>query len=521
MPFRLRASETLPAGTTVICRWRVGDVPPETSPVIGSVTMGDEYVDLSLPAGKYWASSSVGKNVGFTVQPDEAAIVTPALDAVRNDDPRLSDARAPLPHDHVEEEVVGLPEVLAEKITADDPRLTDQRPPLPHVHQQADVVGLGPALTGKVDATDTRLTDARIPVAHSHSQSDITGLATTLSGKASTSDPRLSDARTPLAHSHPQSDITGLASSLAGKQDTSAKGQPNGYAGLDASGLIPSSVLPSLGLSAPDATALTKGVVQLAGDLAGTAAAPTVPGLASKVATTDPRLSDARTPLAHTHAQSEVTGLVTALAGKASSVHSHVRADITDFAHTHPFAEVTGVATTAQLPAIPDSKLASPNNAVYRTLTEGSGAVIAAAAAGTRALGHNAIAVSGTNGAFPVALFYLAAADYAVTGLTTRLRVKAQLATNAVAPTGTWTFGLHPVTATGGVAGGITYTLGAAVAGSTAAFTTPAASSRLQAVSGDVALPADGFYVLGLVTTAAVATSAYVAVNALLQIRST
>jgi hypothetical protein len=32
----------------------------------------------------------------------------------------------------------------------------------------------------------------------------------------------------------------------------------------------------------------------------------------------DARLSDARTPLAHTHAQSEVTGLVTALTGKAT-----------------------------------------------------------------------------------------------------------------------------------------------------------------------------------------------------------
>lgn len=36
------------------------------------------------------------------------------------------------------------------------------------------------------------------------------------------------------------------------------------------------------------------------------------------VITTDSRLSDARTPTAHIHAQSEVTGLVTALAAKAS-----------------------------------------------------------------------------------------------------------------------------------------------------------------------------------------------------------
>ena len=51
----------------------------------------------------------------------------------------------------------------------------------------------------------------------------------------------------------------------------------------------------------PDATTLAKGIVRLGGDLGGTADAPTVPGLAGKVANTDPRLTDARTPTAHTH----------------------------------------------------------------------------------------------------------------------------------------------------------------------------------------------------------------------------
>lgn len=43
--------------------------------------------------------------------------------------------------------------------------------------------------------------------------------------------------------------------------------------------------LPPSSGNAPDATTTSKGVVQLAGDLSGTAAAPTVPGLASKVDT--------------------------------------------------------------------------------------------------------------------------------------------------------------------------------------------------------------------------------------------
>lgn len=78
-----------------------------------------------------------------------------------------------------------------------------------------------------------------------------------------------------------------------------------------------------------DATTLAKGVVQLAGDLGGTAEAPTVPGLTGKAAsvhthapadvtgtavvTNDPRLTDARTPLAHTQSSSTITDFTEAV----------------------------------------------------------------------------------------------------------------------------------------------------------------------------------------------------------------
>jgi len=74
-----------------------------------------------------------------------------------------------------------------------------------------------------------------------------------------------------------------------------------------------------------DATTTTKGKVQLAGDLAGTAAAPTVPALSGKAATV------------HTHAESDVTNLTSDLstltssvAGKANTSHTHVEADTTN-----------------------------------------------------------------------------------------------------------------------------------------------------------------------------------------------
>ncbi len=62
---------------------------------------------------------------------------------------------------------------------------------------------------------------------------------------------------------------------------TSQKGAANGVASLDGSGLVPIAQIPS-GAVLQDATSTVKGIIQLAGDLGGTAASPTVPGLAAK-----------------------------------------------------------------------------------------------------------------------------------------------------------------------------------------------------------------------------------------------
>jgi hypothetical protein len=70
-------------------------------------------------------------------------------------------------------------------------------------------------------------------------------------------------------------------SRITGAEQIVNKGAASGYASLDGSGKVPLSQLPA----AADATTTTKGSVQLAGDLSGTASAPTVPGLAGKVST--------------------------------------------------------------------------------------------------------------------------------------------------------------------------------------------------------------------------------------------
>ncbi len=67
---------------------------------------------------------------------------------------------------------------------------------------------------------------------------------------------------------------------LASKVSTSAVGSANGVASLDATAKVPVAQLPSS--LEPDATTSSKGIVQLAGDLGGTAASPTVPGLSAK-----------------------------------------------------------------------------------------------------------------------------------------------------------------------------------------------------------------------------------------------
>lgn len=59
----------------------------------------------------------------------------------------------------------------------------------------------------------------------------------------------------------------------------------------------------------------------------------------------DSRLSDARPPTAHTHAESEVTGLVSDLAGKCSTSDSRLSDARTPLSHTHPESDITNLTT--------------------------------------------------------------------------------------------------------------------------------------------------------------------------------
>ena len=69
----------------------------------------------------------------------------------------------------------------------------------------------------------------------------------------------------------------------------------------------------------------------------------TAPDLSGYVTTSDARLSDARTPLAHTHAIADTTGLQSALDGKAATGHTH--AELHTHANAAALALVSGTNT--------------------------------------------------------------------------------------------------------------------------------------------------------------------------------
>lgn len=177
----------------------------------------------------------------------------------------------------------------------------------------------------------------------------------------------------------------------------------------------------------------------------------------------------------------------------------------------------TSIATTAYA-------MSTAPNASYRSLLDVTGSHTAARVAGTYGFAQGQpLAITGTGTLYALNVIYIASADYpTVNGLAPKLRLRAQIYVNDVAPTGNFTIGLHPVTtpATSGGAGLRIYTIGTAVTGSTATVATPAADSMNILAGADFALPTDGHYVIGVVTTATVATSSHLHLSAILQMRN-
>jgi hypothetical protein len=181
-------------------------------------------------------------------------------------------------------------------------------------------------------------------------------------------------------------------------------------------------------------------------------------------------------------------------------------------------AKVAALAiTTAKIAnlAVTDEKLASPNNSVYRTLLQTKGFLANGDITGAKYL-LGSIAVK--NGRMlgvgagninmaeefthaPPDIVDFASADYAVASKTQKMRLRAGVMVGGNTVATVLTFNLYPITPAGGSK---VYepTLGAAVTGSTATITNPAALSKTLANSGDFTIPADGLYVVGVTISA-------------------
>lgn len=196
--------------------------------------------------------------------------------------------------------------------------------------------------------------------------------------------------------------------------------------------------------------------------------------------------------------------------------------------HAADTTSVHGISDTA---AIPDGNLASANNSVYKTIYAVNGSISPDAGADTRifyeldtngstAGSMQASGTSGTAGYLPY-LFYFDDADYAVAGLTTRLRLRFQVACNATALSSvTLTAGLYPVTVAGG-ADAIAFTAGTVVTGSTVAVANATASTISQGNSGDFTVPSDGAYCFAVVQSATLTNNSLVTCHLQLQYRHT
>jgi hypothetical protein len=159
--------------------------------------------------------------------------------------------------------------------------------------------------------------------------------------------------------------------------------------------------------------------------------------------------------------------------------------------------ELRGILTGA-VDATNLAAAAQPNNSVYKTIYTGSFPSMNNAVGTTKLIlaANNGQANTTAAASPPLTPLYLVAADYAITGLTTKIRIRLIYASNATACATTMTAAFTPLTVAGG-AGVIGYTAGADVV--TAAVVTPGASAATIATSTDATIPADGLYGLTIV----------------------
>lgn len=262
----------------------------------------------------------------------------------------------PATHTHAQSDITNLVTDLAAKIPATEKGAASGVATLDGAGKvptsQLPAMGTGDMLKSTYDTDNDGVVDSAAaapwagitgkpstftPATHTHAQSDITNLVTDLAGKASTS------------HTHAQSDVTGLVTALSNKVETSLLGAVSGVATLDGAGKVPLAQLPPMGGTGDMLQSVydtnNNGIVD---------AAEAVPwsGVTSKPSTF--------TPATHTHAQADVTNLVTDLAAKIPASEKGANSGVATL-------DVTGKVPSSQLPT-----MAGLESRATATLTTGS-----------------------------------------------------------------------------------------------------------------------------------------------------
>lgn len=137
------------------------------------------------------------------------------------------------------------------------------------------------------------------------------------------------------------------------------------------------------------------------------------------------------------------------------------------------------------------------------------------------ATGAGAFSAGNSNALLNTHGLYIDPADYAISGRTTVLRVRASVTNNSVAPATTFTFGLYPISAIAGGSAASPYinTLGTVVSGSTVASASPSASAITTVTGTDFTSPAAGNYALAVNVASSSASNSVVEYSVQLQVR--
>lgn len=171
--------------------------------------------------------------------------------------------------------------------------------------------------------------------------------------------------------------------------------------------------------------------------------------------------------------------------------------------------------------SIPDSKLASPNNAVWRPVFYDVVTINAAGntAAGVYVWNNGSLVLNGvTADTRLMKLWRPVAADVAVPGLTAKIRIRATIASNSLSAGTSYTVKLYPITSIGSVSNVLNLQAldVPKIVGPTQVIT----GGFWSAISGSVDLGVvNDAYAFGVQTSAATPTNAVLSINAYLEMQ--